>query len=233
MKNNTFRSFFLVLFILISSPYSLFGALDMYLHLKVVNIDKATVPEFYGDYIIFTFNPQNPVRFVAVIFKHEGYGIQHVYQCNNNGIFFFIYPIPSGIRKIKYRLIVDGLMMKDPANPLFERDLLGIEYSIFNVTKIVQKKIVNPQIENDGEVRFMYKSKPGRTISLVGTFNDWDPFIYIFKEAPPGNYFLTLRVSPGRYFYYFIVDGEKILDFYNPDVGVTSGGETVSFFDYP
>ena len=145
MKKIKSHLFFLILFNLILTPYSLFGSLDMYLHLKVVDLDRAISPEFYGNYIIFTFESGRPVRVVAAIFEHEGYSIHHIYQCNDNGIFFLIYPIPDNIQQLKYRLIVDGLVMKDPANPLFEQDLLGIDYSLFKITRITEQEIINPQ----------------------------------------------------------------------------------------
>ncbi|MBN2532596.1 MAG: hypothetical protein JXB88_06870 [Spirochaetales bacterium] len=231
MKNITSHLLFPLLLLLLS-PYSLFGSLDTYLHLKVVELDRADQPEFYGSNIIFTFESPKPVRSVMVIFEHEGYSIQHIYQCNDNGIFFFIYPIPNNSPVLKYRLVVDGLVMKDPTNPLFEQDLLGIDYSLFKITKIIEEEIINPQKDDNGYVRFVFKTRPGRIISLVGSFNDWDPYMHVLKEAPPGYYFISLRVAPGRYFYYFLIDGEKMLDLYNPHTGITSGGDTISYFDY-
>lgn len=232
MKNITPHLLLPILFLLLLSPYSLFGSLDTYLHLKVVELERAAQPEFYGRYIIFTFESKRPVRFVSAIFEHEGFQNQHIYQCNENGIFFLIYPIPHNILVLKYRLIVDGLIMRDPINPLYEQDLLGIEYSLLKITKIIDEEIINPQKGDNGEVHFVFKTRPGRIISLVGSFNDWDPYMHLLKEAPPGYYFITLRVASGRYFYYFLLDGEKILDLYNPDIGYTSGGDTVSYFDY-
>lgn len=232
MKNITSHFLIPLIFLLLLSPYSLFGSLDTFLHLKVVELDKAVQPEFYGKYIIFTYESDRPVRFVSAIFEHEGYEIQHIYQWNDNGIFFLIYPIPYNILILKYRLIVDGLMMKDPSNPFSEQDLLGIDYSLLKITKIIEEEVINPRKGDNGEVHFIFKTRPGRIISLVGSFNDWDPYMHLLKEAPPGHYFITLRVAPGRYFYYFLIDGEKILDLYNPDVGVTSGGDTISYFDY-
>ena len=229
-KITSLKYILLFLLFFISSPYFLFGALDTFLHLKIVELDHADEPEFYGKYIIFTFKPATPVRFVAAIFDHEGYNIRHIYQLNDNGIYFLLYPVPGNIQELKYRLVVDGLIMKDPSNPVTEQDILGIDYSLCKMTKVIE--IRNPKKGENGEVYFVYKSRPGRVISLVGTFNDWDPYLHVLKEAPSGYYFITLRVAPGRYFYYFLVDGEKILDLNNPDVGVTAGGDTVSFFDY-
>jgi hypothetical protein len=205
----------------------------MYLHLKVVDLDKAGPPEFYGKYIIFTYASNKPVRSVTAVFEHEGYGIQHSYQYNEKGIFFLIYSIPPEYLRLRYRIIVDGLIMKDPANPDVEEDLLGIEYSIVKITKIMEKEVVNPEFTDTGEVRFVYNSRPGRIISLVGSFNDWDPYMHFFKEGPAGHYTITIRVGEGRHFYYFIIDGEKIIDLYNDNVGLTAGGDTVSYFDYP
>ena len=43
----------------------------------------------------------------------------------------------------------------------------------------------------------MFRGKPGRRVSLVGDFNNWDPFMDPLDETSPGSYSVTLRVPAG------------------------------------
>ena len=57
-------------------------------------------------------------------------------------------------------------------------------------------------------VRFALQAPASRQVSLVGDFNDWS------QEAAPlrqgdGEWFVTLRLRPGRYRYSFLVDGQR------------------------
>ena len=231
MKNMKSCLIFSILLMIIFCPAA--GALDTYLHLKIVELKNAHPPEFLGDKILFSCKPDRPVRSVSVIFSHENFSVRHVFEINENNVFFLIYPIPKKVGLLKYRLNIDGLLMKDPENPSYEEDALGIEYSLLKIEKVIEDEIINPAKNDSDTVRFVFRSKPGRTISIVGTFNDWDPYMHILTEETPGNYAITFHVPAGIYFYYFIVDGAKMLDPLNPNPIYTRNMEDVCFFSFP
>jgi hypothetical protein len=215
MKRNKSQLPYFLIILLLIFPSLLNASIEMSLHLKIVDLKKAGPPEFFGDNIIFMYKKMHPVRFVGAIFEHEGYSVTHVYQKNQHNLFFLIYPKPARLTKLTYRIIVDGLIMRDPHNPLVERDILGVEYSIVEVKTLPEVLIKNPEKMENGD------------------FNDWDPFMHPLKEAPAGYYRISLRVTQGKHYYYFIVDGEKRLDPLNLSRRINVQGEEVCTFEIP
>ena len=56
-------------------------------------------------------------------------------------------------------------------------------------------------------------NRPGaRTISVVGTFNEWRPGATRMTSLGDGRWFKELMLKPGVYEYQLVVDGEWMLD---------------------
>jgi len=60
----------------------------------------------------------------------------------------------------------------------------------------------------------------GDTVSVAGEFNKWDPQ-HLNKQGD-GSWVTKLRLSPGKYMYKFVVDGEWVI---NQDMPTTADGE--------
>jgi 1,4-alpha-glucan branching enzyme len=58
---------------------------------------------------------------------------------------------------------------------------------------------------------------PGEKVTVAGSFNGWDPFMYELTENPAGTYSLCIPLPPGKYQYIFFHRGERWLDPYNPN----------------
>lgn len=56
-------------------------------------------------------------------------------------------------------------------------------------------------------VRFEYYAPYARKVCLGGTFNQWNPDACFLKKDSSGKWAVTLKLSPGRYEYRYIVDG--------------------------
>jgi len=213
------------------SMYNVFGLSNMNLHIKIMEIRHAGPPEFFGNRVIFTYEDSKPIRFVGAIFDHEGYNTLHTYEKNKYSIFFLIYTPPNDVKELKYRLNIDGLLVNDPANPDSSSNLIGVSFSHIEIPeRLLVKKITNPKKTVEGELSFSYEALPGKIISLVGDFNQWDPYSHVLEETAPGFYTITIRVSDGRHFYYFYIDGQKHYDPYNLNQMISDTGETVNTF---
>jgi 1,4-alpha-glucan branching enzyme len=212
------------------SPVSVFAVSAITLDVAIQSITESQPPHLVGDVVIFSFKPQAHVRFVGVRFAHESFAVLHPYSRNENGVFVLDYPLPEGLREIRYRIVVDGLWLNDPANPAAETDELGNPVSLFTIDTEPPVSIVNPKIEADGRLTFVYRGRAGQRVSLVGDFNDWDPFIDFFSEVEPGVFRISIRALPGSHFYSFFTEGRKLLDPNNTETGVDPDGNTVSYF---
>ena len=192
-------------------------------------------PQIVDDAVVFTAS--SSYRRVGVAFAHEGFGKIYWFTrfmvSNENagpwkkdkpppdlhvdsGILFFIYTIPEDLKgNLEYRLIVDGLWVKDPLNPDFRADpASGITRSVVSIPYI--KRPDSPNRGPEGSLTFTYYAQSGETITVAGSFNRWDPFMYELKETSPGHYSLSLPLPPGTYQYTFFYRGERRLDPNNP-----------------
>ena len=199
------------------------------LHLAITEAAGASPPEIIDNHLVLTYKGNRHYRFVGAAFKHEDFKIIHPFYVNTNGVYILTYPLEKGINELDYRLVVDGLWMTDPKNPKRIRDTGGISFSRFSVPE----KTENPESPSVSGMKttFLYQGSPGQRVYVYGDFNNWDPYMYRMKELPENNYYLiTIRISPGRYKYKFIVDGTTLADPLNDEKTVDIFGQTASVF---
>jgi hypothetical protein len=199
-------------------------------------------PELYEGTLIFT--APSSYRRVGLAFAHEGFSHVHWFQkivlpavdtstktptvtYKDSGVLFFAYTVPADMTEVEYRLVIDGLWTTDPSNPLRRLDTTsGILYSV--VPTPIEKKPSDAFIAPVGGLEFTYTAAPGEVITVAGTFNNWDPFMYTLQEKRLGTYTLKLSLPPGTYHYIFFHRGERVLDPNNARTAYTSEGRQVS-----
>jgi len=204
-------------------------------------------PQIVEDAVIFT--APSSYRRVGIAFAHEGFGKVYWFQrlmiSNENagpwkkdkpppdlhkdsGLLFFIYTIPEDLTGVlEYRLIIDGLWVKDPLNPDSRIDpVSGIVKSVITIPYI--KRPDSPNRGPEGNLTFTYYAPPGETITVAGSFNNWDPFMYELRETSPGFYTLSLPLPAGTYQYTFFYRGERRLDPNNPRRVYTREGKAAN-----
>jgi hypothetical protein len=207
-----------------------FAANALMLDIAVQSISTSQPPRMVEDELLLSYKPDGHAGFVGVRFAHESWQVLHSFARNEKGVFVLDYPVPEGVREIRYRMVVDGLWMTDPSNPRIDTDGLGNELSVFVLEKEPARTLINPKRERDGSLTFTFTGAPGRRVFIAGDFNNWDPFIDPLEETAPGTYSITLRIPSGGHWYYFFSNGSRILDRYNPVTGEDPDGKTVSYF---
>lgn len=204
-------------------------------------------PQIFQDAVIFT-SPSN-CRRAGVALAAEGFAAVHwmrklmVVQdpegapipprrrvpdpYKDSGLLFYVYQAPEGLEEIEYRLVIDGLWTPDPANPLSRRNAAS---GIVNSLVILPRPKGDPVLHENpkGVLNFSFKGPPGETVTVAGSFNRWDPFMYELREYPEGLYTLSLPLPPGTYQYLFFHRGERYLDPYNPRRAYTREGDAAS-----
>ena len=58
-------------------------------------------------------------------------------------------------------------------------------------------------------VRLVVLQPDARTVNAVGDFNGWDPARTSLQQVSSGVWSVTLPLTPGRYEYMFVVDGQR------------------------
>ncbi|MDR2178400.1 MAG: isoamylase [Treponema sp.] len=214
---------------------------------RLLNLPKTAGPQIFEDAVIFTASSSH--RRVGVALAAEGFAPVHWMQrllmiqdpldapippgkkvpdpYKDSGLFFYVYQAPEGLEEIEYRLVVDGLWTTDPANPASRRnEVSGITNSLVVMPRLEK----NPVLHEDprGVLRFSFKAPPGELVTVAGSFNGWDPFMYELREYPEGTYTLSLSLPPGTYQYLFFHRGERFVDPYNPRRTYTREGDIAS-----
>jgi hypothetical protein len=224
----------LALILLVATAAGASAASPAAVDVAVRTIRTMQAPTLVGDTLILTYRSPTKVRFVGARFTHELGSVLHVYSVNEQGVFVLDYPLPAGLDRVAYRIVVDGLWMTDPSNPAVEIDERGVEVSMYYVEIEPQRSIVNPDVKA-GRATFVYRGTPGARVSLVGDFNGWDPFDpdSLMEEIRSGVFTLTVDVRPGRHYYAYFAGGRKVLDDANSETVVDPDGRRVSSFTVP
>jgi hypothetical protein len=203
-------------------------------------------PEIFQDGVLFTASSSH--RRVGISFAHEGYAKVYWFKQLliprdtaelyvdgkrqkgidpniDSGILFHIETIPAYLKNLDYRLIIDGLWTTDPANPFIVAGPSGIMES-----RLLLPEKPKPYLDavQPGTYRFVYRTDPGETITVAGSFNNWDPFMYELREIYPGFYTLTLPLPIGNFQYLFFHRGEQVPDPENPRRIYNREGKAVS-----
>ncbi|MDR2924315.1 MAG: glycogen-binding domain-containing protein [Treponema sp.] len=195
----------------------------------LLSLKEPGPPAFIEDMVVFTASSSQ--RRVGVAFADEGFSEVHWFRqmvinqdpldialdpkktslYKDSGILFYVHKPPEGASTMEYRLIINGLWTTDPTNPNIRRDVTsGLSWSILALPP--REPEINPLKGPPGSLSFVFKGPPGETVSVGGSFNGWDPFMYELKEGPAGNYTINIPLPPGTYQYVFFHRGQRYLD---------------------
>jgi hypothetical protein len=214
---------------------------------RLLSLEGPGAPELYEDAVLFTAPSSH--RRVGVAFAHEGFAKVYWFRkllvpqdpasapippgqkvpdpYRDSGLLFYVHQLPENISELEYRLIINGLWTIDPANNLSRKDnASGLVYSVVPIPS--SGKTPGPLKGPPGSLSFFFKGPPGETVTVAGSFNGWDPFMYELRENPAGLYSLTLPLPPGKYQYVFFHRGERFLDPYNFNRVYSKDGKAAS-----
>ena len=188
-------------------------------------------PEIYADVVLFTVS--SGFQRVGISFAHEGYArvywfrqlmiprdqseyisngkvLKNIEPNSDSGVLFHIQAIPENLKNMDYRLIIGGLWTADPLNPLAVSGPSGITESRVQLPRGAGTAAAAET--RPGTYRFSYRAPPGEIVTVGGSFNNWDPFMYELRETGPGFYTLSLPLPPGSFQYAFFHRGELVPD---------------------
>ena len=199
----------------------------------LLGLSEPGPPQIIDNMAVFTAS--SSLRRVGVAFADEGFARVHWFrplvasadplerirrgrrsgQYRDSGIAFHIREIPEGATQIEYRLVINGLWTTDPTNPNTRRD--GISGSTLSVLSIPPRPQVHHPLRGQPYgLHFVFRGPPGETVTVAGSFNNWDPFMYELREGPPGTFSIHIPLPAGRHQYAFFLRGERFPDPYNP-----------------
>jgi hypothetical protein len=128
---------------------------------------------------------------------------------------------PSHIEKRKLvQKTPDNFIVEDMDVPVkFNRDEKGSVSSLtiqtpilFDGKEVTPRKLILPAPSVKGNTTFTLKGYPdARVVALAGTFNNWNQSQLLFAREGD-KWVCRIDLTPGKYTYKFVVDGNWILD---------------------
>ena len=236
-----------VIFILIAS-FSWADEWETYELLnKLLTIQTPGAPLIHENAVIFTADSN--LRKIGVAFAHENFsnvywfrtllvsqdwlepviipGEKKISPYKDSGLQFYVYQFPNHLKELEYRLVINGLWTTDPVNSQTRRDpVSGLAMSVLKLPP--RPANYHPLNGLPEGLNFSFRGPPGEVVTVAGSFNGWDPFMYELKESPAGVYSLTLPLPPGKYQYVFFHRGQRYVDPYNPSRIYSRDGSAAS-----
>ncbi len=226
-----FISIIYILFFCVSA----LSSQELAAHLYIRGLESASAPVYHpgSDSVIFSYQVKEmrfQPRHVGISFEHERFASVHEMQYVDrrdeenrlvSRVYFHFLPLTPEIQNLErlaYRFVVDGAWLEDPLNPAFVEKLSGRRMSVAQLPPERETLPVSPEIRRETDqgrsklVKFRFFADPGQRVNVAGSFNNWDPFMYVMREATPGEYELTLRLLPGDYHYNYYYRGRRIID---------------------
>jgi hypothetical protein len=245
IKMRTFLVLFLLLNVVSSHAVDIESVDSPLVVDYLLSLSKPGAPKILDDYVVFT--ALSSLKRVGIAFADEGFSKIHWFRqltvrrdfqeipvgeknpnlYQDSGIMFYVHQFSEDDADIDYRLIINGLWTTDTANPNNRIDQIsGLTWSTIALPQ--REKIPYPLKGPPGSLSFVFKGPPGETVSVAGSFNNWDPFMYELREGPAGNYSINIPLPPGTYQYVFFHRGQRYLDPYNGRRSFSREGEAAS-----
>ena len=161
-------------------------------------------------------------------------------QRNRLGIFFYILPVKADQKQrpniYRYKFVVDGAWQHDPNNSYRASDKMGAYYSLFYLDQNPINRQASVRVYKASRkstaywVEFAIYLPKVRNLTLVGSFNNWNPEHDPMSAESNGMFRRRVKLEAGEYIYKFIADGKWILDKYNPNTRFDPNIQELSSF---
>lgn len=172
---------------------------------------ESAPPKQLNNLVIFMNKPSRPVRYMGIAFAHEEFSKIHLFSKQDAGVYYYLYQVKGEVETLEYRLVVDGIWRADDTHDNSFNDAYGHRISKVDLDTSVVSEDVRPQLLANGYVRFKYRGTPSARVFLNSDIGSWDPFLFRMIEIRDGFYEVTVRMTKGVHYYYFIENGNKVL----------------------
>ncbi len=124
------------------------------------------------------------------------------------------YNVEDKVTSIRNSLMESSTSISSTSNFVSQQqDYLSQNISTESVV-ISETKIRKP--------RFVYFSSKAKKVSLIGSFNDWNP--QPMTKVGKNRWELVIEIPEGEYLYNFLVDGKIVLDTNNKNIALSPKG---------
>ncbi len=112
----------------------------------------------------------------------------------------------------RYKFVVDDIWIADPFNTNIQIDRSGQPVSYFTLGEDFIPNKTYPLMLSNRIYRFHYHDLEAVNVSLVGDFNNWNPYANPMRHTGEGFWDIDVLLKPGIHIYCFVVDEQWIPD---------------------
>ena len=226
-KTLIIKLFFVILVQLITPIYSYEKYIDFDL------LKKEGPPRFVENGILFTLQgDENTIAFLRT--NIDNWQKNYYYKLSLYNILYTFVPYKKNIKTLKYKININGYWMSDPNNTQYSSDDLGIDLSSISIPDQEMYYEQMPIIENGKNLikktTFKYYNPKAKEVNFVCSIDNWSHYSHSMEYNNNGYWEITKYFTHGTYLYYFLVDGEKVIDVENPNKLWDEKRGQVSFF---
>lgn len=172
-----------------------------------------TAPVNYQDGVEF-FYQEAGVKSVAVAGDFNGWSKTKDLMVFDTETSMFRLKLPLAEGEYTYKFVIDNSRwIKDPAAEKSASDGYGGENSIVTVIRPAKsdfEKTLASIGPKAGNILFRYKNTAAKTVSVAGAFNQWrHDRDFLVNENGDGEWVLKMYLPPGKYTYFFVVNGSE------------------------
>lgn len=210
----TTKLLFITFILLITPLYSFEKYVDFDL------IKKDGPPRFIENGVLFTLaDADGTIAFLRT--NIDNWKKDYYFKSSLYNVLYAFVPYTANNKSIKYKININGHWTSDPNNPEYALDDLGINLSTIVTPdeKMYYEKmpIIEKTKNNIKKTTFKYYNPNAKEINFVCSIDNWSHYSHPMKSDNNGFWEITKYFTQGTYLYYFLVDGEKIIDVDNPN----------------
>ncbi|MCG8569431.1 MAG: hypothetical protein MJB14_04770 [Spirochaetes bacterium] len=201
---------------------------------KYVDVDlikESSPPRIIEKGILITL-PKDFGHTLTLRSNLDGWMNDYFFKKSFYDIYYLVLPYSQDKKRVAYLINVDGYWEADPSNPNYYLDKFGKKISYVDIKENIENiqifPIIREQTPEIKKVTFKYYAPTADNVTLVCSVDNMSVFSHQLIKKRDNYWTIDLFFSPGEYYYYFYVDGEKMLDFrndcknYHPQYGQVS-----------
>lgn len=206
--------------------------INTYFFKDIDNLKQALIPRMIyfmdsGNYnisgrmnikgILFTFKDTHAKQ-VNLVAGNNGFK-PIAMKRNSYGVWYYVmaakeYVESAPQKKILYKFMSDGIFQNDPTHANQEEDGAGGMISYYYLTNASLRAqegvmILSQKSGYGQKVLFRLYRPQAQSISLMGTFNQWNPELDNMQKSADGYFTIEKTLPPGEYVFLFRIDGKN------------------------
>lgn len=183
-------------------------------------IKKSGPPMFTDKQIIITL-PETGIYSAFLRTDIDHWKTDHHFNKSYYGIYYCTIDYPKNMNRILYRLNVNGFWDADRSVNDYYTDNYGNDFSILDVPDSIKYVKNTPEInevtDSAKKVTFRIYAPNANEVNLLCSNTGYSRFANRMTINSDGYWEIDMIFGPGRYGYYFMVDGKKYIDIGNKE----------------